>query len=68
MCGQWPHHSGLAAGLQWELLGEPEVHDFDVTLGRQHDVEGLQVAMHYLFLVRRFHRFGNLHPELQQLG
>ena len=50
------------------MLGNTEVQDFDVSLGRHHDVRGLQVAMHDLLLMGRIDRFGDLDPEHEQLA
>ncbi|GMR23951.1 MAG: hypothetical protein BMS9Abin37_2431 [Acidobacteriota bacterium] len=49
------------------MFGDTEVQDFDVALGRHHDVGRLQVAMHDLLLMGRIDGFGDLDPEPEQL-
>jgi len=48
-------------------LGEAEVEDLDLSLGVDHDVRGLQVAMDDAFLVGGGHRFGQRYGDLEEL-
>ena len=43
-------------------LGEAEVQHLDATVGRQHDVGGLEVAMHDAFVMRGGERIGERGP------
>ena len=45
------------------VLGDAEVHHFDVAVGADHDVGRLQVAMDDAALVREVNRFGDLRRE-----
>jgi hypothetical protein len=49
-------------------LGEAEVENLDLALARQHDVGGLEIAMHHAPVVRRRHRVEQLVGELEQAG
>ena len=50
-----------------DLFGEAEVHNLHMSIGRDHDVRGLQVAVHDLLFMRGLHRFADLDADLNEL-
>ena len=56
-----------AAGLLGHLAREPEVHDAHLVVAPDHDVVGLEVAVHQPLLVRRRQTPPRRHEHLQDL-
>src|SRR5205814_544887 len=59
---------GLAREVGSECLGETEVEDLHLTLGGQHDIGRLQIAMDDPFLVRRLERVDDLAGDREGIG
>ena len=57
----------LGAGVGGERLGQPEVHHFHVALRRDHDVGGLEIAMHHAAAMGFFQGIGQLGRHLDDL-
>ena len=57
----------LGAGVGSERLGQPEVHHFHVALRRDHDVGGLEIAMHHAAAMGFFQGLGQLGRHLDDL-
>ena len=55
---------GLEIGAPIDELGESEVQHFDSAVVRQHDVRGLEIAMHHALLVGRCERIRDRDAQL----
>ncbi len=60
-------HAGGVLGIGLPRLGEPEVEDLDLAVGRDHDVRRLQVAMDDPLGVGRLESVGDLQRDAQGL-
>ncbi len=56
------------SGRSGHGLGDAEVHHLDVTIGGQHHVRRLEIAVHDAPLAGKFEGFGDLRSDLERFG
>ena len=60
--------SSVGCRLSLSDIGQAEVEDLDLVVGRQNDVRWFQVAMNDSLAVCRFHPLGDLMRDVEGLG
>ena len=58
------HGCGVFARCSWSLFSQPEIEDLHLARARDHDIFGLEIAVHDPECVRRSHAIRNLAGEI----